>query len=206
MPDQSLGFTGTVLTATYRARGYDADDEQTFRRLLGAIGPVRLRALQLPEAGGSFEFWLTILFVGKVMAEGIVGNAAWEGLKKIGSALKAFFKHKASKASGPEMALTLSFDDIDIEFPEVTVDQLDRLPALGEKIHGELQKPTFEGKAVTRIVVGLGRGGGDWYVSCAANPVASDERFWAVSLEGHRVLTHVYDCETGLLSAVNRIY
>jgi hypothetical protein len=83
---ESSSSTGTVLTATFRARGYDADDEQAFRWLLGPIGPVRLRALRPPEAGVSFKFWLTGLFRGKVMAKGIIGNAAWERLKRIGRA------------------------------------------------------------------------------------------------------------------------
>jgi hypothetical protein len=74
MTDQSHSSTGTFVTAKYRAGGYDADDEQLFRRLLAPIGPVRLRALRLPEAGGSFEFWLTILFVGKVVAEDHAGS------------------------------------------------------------------------------------------------------------------------------------
>ena len=194
----------TVFLVEYRARGYDREDENVFREELEPLGAVRLRPLHLPEAGGVYEFWLAVEFVGLSIMSGLVAHAASGYYDDLAARLRRFVRQKKHRTGRePEMELCLSFDDATLQFTGVTEEILNTLPELGQRVYEHLSSKPLSRHAVSRVVPGMFQFEGQWYEPTIWGG-NTDLRYWGISVEGHRALTHIYDSVTRLLSAHER--
>jgi hypothetical protein len=196
-----MSITSTTLKAEYRARGYDQDDEGEIRTELEAFGAVRMRSLYLPEAGGVSEFWLVVEFVGVSFAAGLIGHLSGQVYDRFSASFSRLVERYRQKHGWePEFWLTLSYDDTDIDIGAVTPEVSKQLPTLMRSVHDHLARDPLKSASVNRIVLGMTQDEGRWLEPSLAEPYEFDSRFWGVSLEGHRQITHIYDTATNLLS------
>ncbi len=72
-----------TVKAHFRVTGYRPEDIEVLVKDLGVIGPVRTRALALPEAGGSTDIWLAFDFFGAAIAGGVVYDLAKSALRAV---------------------------------------------------------------------------------------------------------------------------
>ena len=188
-----------TFSVTYRARGYDADDALSLRGELAELGAVRLRPLRLPEAGGSHEIWIVLEFVGTAIAGGLIQHLTAKYYERLSAALSGFFTRKKAKDFEPEMSLRVSYDDVDLDIGPISEKGISTLPELAEHVHAHLNSPGLKDKSVTRVVIGMVREAERWEEPhLQLWPESS--RFWGLSFEDHRYVTHIYDTETGLLA------
>jgi hypothetical protein len=192
--------TSTTIRAKYRARTHDASDEALLRQQLGQLAPLRLRPLEIPEAGGSYEIWVIVEFVGLAFVGGVIGHIGSKWYERLATGLRRFVEHKEAKAEYSEMQLTISYDDLDIVFTAVKSADLERLPDFAELVQGHLTLAPLANRPVTFLTIGLAREADTWCVPHAANGLEPDRRFWGVSFDTLRTISHVYDSETRLLS------
>lgn len=193
-----------AIIAEYRARGLDLDDEEMLRREVGSLGPMRLRALHLPEAGGSFEVDLVFQFIGTAFASGVLGHIATKWYDGASARIGRFVQHKVAKREPPDLTVTFSYDDIDIRIPMIAAAELGFLQNCGELLRAHLKSPALRRSEPTAIVIGMCDGGAnEWSEPNAANALEPDRRYWGISLETHRLVTHLYDTETRLLATLS---
>lgn len=105
-----------AIRCEYRATGYSDDEIALLHDELSEIASSQFRPQGIPEAGASFDIGIVVQWLGIAAAGGIVGNAAYDLLKKLGRKLADFYKRK-EKASGfpPDIyCLDLRFDDFDL--------------------------------------------------------------------------------------------
>lgn len=175
------------------------------RAVLEPIGAVRLRPLHLPEAGGSFELWAVVSFIGLAYVGGFVEHIGEPTYRAISEAFLRFWREKRERdGTEPEMSLLLSWDDLDLRIGPVDERDLERMPALGDAIRRHLQAEPLRSTSVTKIVLGMVRVGGEWHEPHLWNRADDGGRFWGVSLETHRAITHIYDSENNLLAPMPR--
>lgn len=198
-PPTSVTRTAAVFEITYRARGLPDDEAAVRREELDALGAVRLRPLRLPEAGGSHEVWTTLHFVGSAIVGGIIEHIASRYFDRLAAALGRFFRTKATKGSGLEMSLNIHYDDVDLDIGPITEQGVAELPQLAQSVHDHLHRPGLAQKPVTRIVIGMIRDGDQWEEP-HLQQWPEEMRYWGISFEGHRAVTHIYDTESGLLA------
>src|SRR5688572_20287559 len=130
-----MNRTATVFTAQYRARGYSPEDEQHLRQELEQFGAVRLRPMHLPDAGGVTELTLIVAFIGAAYASGIIEHIAGKHYEALAAALRRFVSRKAERdGETPELALRVSYDDVEFEIGPVEERDLLRLPNLASQI------------------------------------------------------------------------
>jgi hypothetical protein len=192
---------GLVIKARFRARGYSDEDRRELGRELSEIGPNRLRALYIPEAGGSYELWLAVEFVGTSLASGLLGHVAGRFYDNLSERLRRFFASKRARDAEPEMDLTVSYDDVDIVFTQFNSTDLPALPSMARDIHDAVTTGPLAGKEVTRIVVGMARedDAGRWYEPSAGNGLIPDRRFWGIAFASTRDVSHIFDTRTRLV-------
>jgi hypothetical protein len=70
-----------AVVASFRERGYSAGDVADLREAFAELGPVELKPLWLPEAGGSWELWLNA----KAIVEGLEAAVLYDMLKTVTS-------------------------------------------------------------------------------------------------------------------------
>lgn len=192
--------TTTVLEVTYRASGYDAADLEGLRIELEPLGAIRLRPLHLPQAGGSFELWLVLNYIGSTMLNGIIEHIAGNQFDRLSASLRRFFMAKRTKSGfDPELSVRVTYDDVDWDIGPLNEDQIVRVPELARTVLEHLQKAPLRDAGVTRIAVGMIRDGDQWHEP-HLHEWPEDTRFWGISLEGHRAITHIYDTETCLFA------
>ncbi len=196
-----MNASATVFEAEFRSQGYDETDRLLLREALNQFGAVRLRPMDLPEAGGSTELYLAVAFIGSNIASGLIGHLTGKTFDKLFAALLRFYQtRKQRDGVEPEMALKISYDDLDLDIGPVDEGDLKHVPALANEIHRLLTSGSLKDIPVTRIVVGMVRHGDDWSEPHLWDRSEEGQRFWGVSLEGHRTITHILDTQTGLLS------
>src|SRR4051794_39666945 len=116
-----MANSAAVLLVEYRQRGYSPEQIQVLKTALEEIGPVRVRPLRLPEAGGSFEIWIALDFVGKAIVGGIIEHIASKHWDRLAAAFTQFFKNKVSDDGfEPEMSLRVTYDDVDLVIGPIT--------------------------------------------------------------------------------------
>ncbi len=142
---------------------------------------------------------MTIDFVGTAIAGGIIEHIATQYYDRLSAALGRFFKSKAKKDFPPEMSLRVSYDDVDLDIGPITDKGIADLPELARRVHEHLGRTALRGRTVTRVVIGMVKGGDRWEEP-HLQEWPENARFWGISFEGHRVVTHIYDTETELLA------
>jgi hypothetical protein len=158
MPKQA-----TTFEIRYRASGYSPDDERLLRDELEHFGAVRLRAMRLPAAGGVAEIWILVSFVGGTMVQGLIEHLTGQMFDGLSARLLNFFRtRQARDGIEPEMSLTISYDDVDLQIGPVNESDLARLPSLGKEVHDRLFRPPLKGSEVSKLVIGMVRYGDRW--------------------------------------------
>ena len=175
-------------------------DRSLLREVLEEFGAVRLRPMELPEAGGAAELHLVMSFVGGAAAAGLVEHIAGKLFDRLSAGLLRFYRSRKERdATEPELTLRVSYDDVDISIGPADEAELRRLPKLAAEVHRRLSSPPLKGLPVTRIVIGMIREGQQWHEPHLWHRDEEGQRFWGISLEGHRSVTHILDTETELL-------
>lgn len=160
-----------------------------------------MRPMRLPEAGGASEFSLLAEFIGLSIVSGIVGHIASKYYDRLANAILRILKRYTKKKGwAPEMWLSVSYDDVDIDVGALTPEVARELPRTMELIQSHLERAPLNSGEVTRILVGMIREESQWRERSLADGHEVEPRFWGISLEGHGQITHVYDTTTGLLA------
>lgn len=192
------------IIAEYRARGMEPEDESRLREEMAPLGPVRLRPRHLPEAGGSYEVDVLFQFIGTAFASGLIGHVGSKWYEKAMARLGRVVEQKVAKNQPPDLTATFSYDDIDIRVPMIASDELQFVAHCAEQVDDHLQSKALREHPPTAIVIGMSRDGDRWAEPNAANALEPDRRFWGIALETHRLMSHVYDTDTRLLSELPR--
>jgi len=195
----------TVIKARFRSRGYDEADRQQLRRELGALGAVRLTPEWPPEAGGSHEIWLAVEFIGTGFASGILGHLAGKFYDRLVAGLKRLFADKRQKDNAePELVISLSYDDLDIEIAVLDESYLEKVPTLLEAIHRAVVSGPLAELAPTRVYVPMARVDSQWVEVHPVYGEDVDERHWGIVSIPDRTIGHVYDSRTERTSPLRK--
>ena len=190
----------TVVKARFRARGYDDEDRDLIRREFGAFGAVRLSPEWPPEAGGSYELAIAIEFVGLAFLTGIVGHIAGRFYERVADSLRRLFQAKRQKGGhAPELRVTLSYDDLDIELAFVDETGIEKIPNLIGTIDRALRTPQIRDLVPTRVIVPMALIEARWEADYDAFSAPFDGRYWGVVALPELVVTHLYDSAEGRL-------
>jgi hypothetical protein len=200
----------TVLKAVFRASGYSEADRRMLRSALEPLGPVRLRPIHPPAAGGAAELMLVAEFIGKAMAEGVIGAATLWYLRELSNAIREYMHYKRTRSEFPGALtrLTLSYDDFEIVVTGYAEEFSGDLDSRIHDIRDHLESDPLVPLKITYIQLPAEFRDGRFAPALSPDitglPATPNFRYWFVGLLDPRMILDVYDSENRRLVGAQR--
>ena len=105
------------IRCEFRSSGYTAEEINALRSDLAGIADLQARRQGIPAAGASYDICFYIQWAGLTLLQGVIGNAAYDLIKTLGTRLNNFYQRKQKQPNGlpPDIYyLEFSFDDVDL--------------------------------------------------------------------------------------------
>ncbi len=196
-----LGTTPAVRIA-YRASGYGLEHERQLYEAFRDLGPVRTRALRLPEAGASTDIWFVFEFFGATLASGVL----YDIVKLCVAKLAPWARGRANRHQiDPDISeVRIGLDDVTVEFTLteisddvnfLTVSAIEKLPELASIVSERFRVEMIAKHEVQYLRVPVFAVDEDGRASSAPS------RRWIVG-KGAPFPTHYYDPEKHLFTAI----
>jgi hypothetical protein len=115
--DGRSGRTDGILTAQYDVLAFTPEELTDLQQLLQSLGPTRVRPAYKERGGDETTLWVVLFWIGASYLSGIVGHVAGKNIELLWSKLREYFArhHMTEERTKQNIALCLSFDDLEIE-------------------------------------------------------------------------------------------